>query len=106
MILRIKADRVTAAENSRLRVLADQRREEERFIAAEKQRQKEEERRKRDLLKAEALSWNQACQIRSYVAHLLEANNGESNPWLLWASNEADKIDPTLERLASFKNID
>lgn len=63
-----------------------------------------QERQRTDLLVAEATAWNQAQQIRAYVAHLQALAEGipenhDRQKWLAWAKLVADRMDPSKGRL-------
>jgi hypothetical protein len=76
-------------------------------------RRKEAARKRRRALYREVRSWQRAQTIREYVAQVVASHN-ESNAddrstkrlrlWQSWASGLANKLDPTVARLARFRS--
>lgn len=63
-----------------------------------------QERQRTDLLVAEAITWNQAQQVRAYVTHLQALTaavpeDDDRQRWLAWATAAADRLDPSKRRL-------
>lgn len=95
-------------EQQRLRKIDDERREAERAAREELRQRREEEKRREESLIAEASAWHQASLIRAYVAHIQLAassmqdgncSNENLRTWLAWASEVAERIDPTRKRV-------
>lgn len=81
-------------------------RQAEREATAEVERLAAERQQREQQLVGEANAWHQSNMIRAYVNHLMMAApasgasiSDELRAWLQWATDAAERMDPTTRRL-------